>query len=205
MSTDKDIFQFCRMPLCSNDPVFALQKHPSFMRSELLVVDFYVCAVGILFRQYFPVSVTLSIFHSLLLYKIHSIGELCVVWEVRIKFYSSTCRYLVLLHYLLKMLHLLQVYGWLPCQKSGHCRNVDLYEDLSSIPLINDSFSHSAISSALLHCSITGDLSWWCSQLVCCWFWWCLIFGFVVDSLSHCIPYEIQERFLISVKIFLGI
>ena len=58
----EDLFPFCRLSFFFLLTMsFALQKVFSFRRSHLLIVSLSVCAAGVLFRKWFPVSMSSSV------------------------------------------------------------------------------------------------------------------------------------------------
>jgi hypothetical protein len=52
----KNIFPFCRLPLCSINSVLSLKKIFIFIQSHLLIVNLSDCDITILYRKFFPVT-----------------------------------------------------------------------------------------------------------------------------------------------------
>ena len=115
---------------------FALQKLFSFRRSHLLIVSLSVCATGVIFRKWSPVSAHSNVLPTFFAMRLSVVGfmlrslihlDLSFVHGDRYGFIFILLHVAIQLcqHHLLKMLSFFHCIILLLCQKSGVCRCVD--------------------------------------------------------------------------------
>lgn len=137
------IFSIQRLPLCSNDGVLCSKKLSSFMKFHLLNVSLNACAIGVIFRKSFPISISSSISKafSSIRFRVSSFMLRCLIYSnsielifVQVKREESSLILLCaaipsnLTNTISWRRHLFSSVCWWPlCQKSGGYMSVGLH------------------------------------------------------------------------------